>query len=170
MKSREFEVPKKTTYESSITIDKQGPKVENTVVKRLNPIGSNSCPFRCHSCGSVRHMVQDCSESYDNIEIVHESTVEDIEDIEDCWLFTSNKTELMQDLIGESLNSAVKDSACSFTVAGEEWLNPKSTGLFALGTALGGGVFTSLCKIRCRHPRKLKLSGLIAYIMFYKIC
>ena len=33
------------------------------------------------------------------------------------------------------------------------------------------GVFsTPLCKIRSRHPRKLKLTGLIAYIMFYKIC
>ena len=28
----------------------------------------------------------------------------------------------MQDLVGESLNSAVLDSACSSTVAGEEWL------------------------------------------------
>ena len=26
-----------------------------------------------------------------------------------------------------------------------------------------------LCKIRSRHPRELKLTGLIAYIMFYKI-
>ena len=26
------------------------------------------------------------------------------------------------------------------------------------------------CKIGYRHPRELKLSGLIAYIMFYKIC
>ena len=41
-------------------------------------------------------------------------------------------------------------------------------GLFAPGTALGGGgggVFHPLCKIRSRHPRELKLSGLIAYIM-----
>ena len=26
------------------------------------------------------------------------------------------------------------------------------------------------CKIRSRHPRKLKFTGLIAYVMFYKIC
>ena len=33
------------------------------------------------------------------------------------------------------------------------------------------GMFsTALCKIRSRHPRKLKTLGLIAYIMFYKIC
>ena len=47
--------------------------------------------------------------------------------------------------------------------------NPKSTGLFPPGAALGGGVFHPLCKIRSRHSRKLKFAGLIAYVMFYKI-
>ena len=42
--------------------------------------------------------------------------------------------------------------------------------VFSPGTALGGGVFHPLCKIRSGHPRKLKVTGLIAYIMFYKIC
>ena len=45
---------------------------------------------------------------------------------------------------------------------------PKSTGLFPPGEALEG-VFHPLCKIRSRHARKLKFTGLIAYIMFYKI-
>ena len=32
------------------------------------------------------------------------------------------------------------------------------------------GVFsTPLCKISSRHPRKLKFTGLIAYVMFHKI-
>ena len=47
-------------------------------------------------------------------------------------------------------------------------LNPKSTGLFPPGAALGD-VFHPLCKIKSRHPRKLKFTGLIAYVMFYKI-
>ena len=34
-----------------------------------------------------------------------------------------------------------------------------------------GRVFsTPLRKIRSRHSRKLKFTGLIAYVMFYKIC
>ena len=33
IKIREFEVPKKTAYESSTSVDKRGPEVENTVVK-----------------------------------------------------------------------------------------------------------------------------------------
>ena len=41
--------------------------------------------------------------------------------------------------------------------------NPKSTGLFPPGAALGG-VFHPLCKIRSKHPRKLKFTGLIAYV------
>ena len=34
------------------------------------------------------------------------------------------------------------------------------------------GVFSTPppCKIRSRHPRKLKFTGLIAYVMFNKIC
>ena len=48
-------------------------------------------------------------------------------------------------------------------------LNPKSTGLFPPGAALGG-VFHPPFKIRSRHLRKLKFTGLIAYVMFYKIC
>ena len=35
---------------------------------------------------------------------------------------------------------------------------------------ISGEPLISLCKIRFRHPRKLKLTGLIAYIMFHKIC
>ena len=43
-------------------------------------------------------------------------------------------------------------------------LNPKSTGHFSPGTALGGGgdVFHPLCKIISRHNRTLELTGLIA--------
>ena len=90
----------------------------NAVVKRLNPIGSNGYPFRCHCCGSVCHMVQGCPDSYENIEKVQKSAAEDIED---CWLFTGSKTEFMQHLVGESSHSAALNSACSSTVA-EEWL------------------------------------------------
>ena len=49
-------------------------------------------------------------------------------------------------------------------------INPKSTGLFPSGAALELSVLHPLCKIRSRHPRKLKFTGLIAYKMFYKIC
>ena len=46
----------------------------------------------------------------------------------------------------------------------------KSNELFSPGTALKGDVFHPLCKTRFRHPRELKLTVLIASVMFYKIC
>ena len=48
-------------------------------------------------------------------------------------------------------------------------LNPKSTGLFPPGAALGG-VFHPLCRTKSRHRRKLKFTELIAYVIIYKIC
>ena len=55
-------------------------------------------------------------------------------------------------------------------------LNPKKTRLFSSGTALGGGgggsvkTHPTLLKIRSRRPSELKLTRVIAYIIFYKIC
>ena len=49
-------------------------------------------------------------------------------------------------------------------------VNPISTGLFYPVVALGEGGSTPFHEIASRHPRALKLGGLIAYIMFYKIC
>ena len=47
-------------------------------------------------------------------------------------------------------------------------LTQKALGFFLPST---GECFPlPLCKIRSRHPRKLKFTGLIAYVMFYKIC
>ena len=52
----------------------------------------------------------------------------------------------------------------------EAVLTLKALGFFLPVQHWGGGVFHPLCKIRSRHPRKLKFTGLIAYAMFYKIC
>ena len=49
-------------------------------------------------------------------------------------------------------------------------LTLKALGFFLPVQHWGGGVFHSLCKIRSRHLRKLKFTGLIAYVMFYEIC
>ena len=51
-------------------------------------------------------------------------------------------------------------------------LNPISTELFYLVALEGGGGEGSspFHKILSTHPGAMKLAGLIAYIMFYKIC
>ena len=46
-------------------------------------------------------------------------------------------------------------------------LTLKALGFFLPVQHWGGGLFsTPLCKIRSRHSRKLKFTGLIAYVMF----
>ena len=49
-------------------------------------------------------------------------------------------------------------------------VNPKNTGLFLSVQHWRGFFFHPLCKIRSIHSRELKLTGLIAYIIFNKIC
>ena len=48
-------------------------------------------------------------------------------------------------------------------------LTLKALGFFLPVQHCGGCFPPPLCKIRSKHPRELKLTGLIAYIMFYKI-
>ena len=49
-------------------------------------------------------------------------------------------------------------------------INPINTGFFSSRCGTGGGGVTSFDKIWSSHSRALTLEGLIAYIMFYKIC
>ena len=81
--------------------------------KKLNPIGSDGNPLRCRSCESIRHLIKDCPHSYENMER---------NSIEKAVLFTGNKLGEMEVLVSESINSAVLDSACTSTVAGEGWI------------------------------------------------
>ena len=48
-------------------------------------------------------------------------------------------------------------------------LTLKALGFFLPVQHWPGGVFNPPCKIRSRHPRKLKFTGLITYVMFNKI-
>ena len=48
-------------------------------------------------------------------------------------------------------------------------LTLKACSLYVQHLGGGGGCFAPLCKIRSRHPIEVKLAGLIAYVMFYKI-
>ena len=70
----------------------------------------------------------------------------------------------------EKLVSNIDQESKERIIAGD--FNLKITGLFPPSAALAS-VFHSpppLYKIRPRHSRKLKLTGLTAYVMFYEIC
>ena len=36
-------------------------------VKRINPTGSDGCILKCYSCGSFRHLLENCPDSWENI-------------------------------------------------------------------------------------------------------
>ena len=38
-----------------------------TKVKRINPTGSDGCILKCYSCGSFRHLLENCPDSWENI-------------------------------------------------------------------------------------------------------
>ncbi|XP_071118367.1 uncharacterized protein [Haliotis cracherodii] len=120
-----------------------------------NPIGHDGRPLRCKVCESVYHFIKDCPDSYENME---KRKFQDKQ--EEFVLFTGNKGEELQVLVNESLNSAVLDSACSSTVAGEAWMNcyidtleddkvrqvnrTKSDSIFKFG---GGRLLKSIAKV-----------------------
>ena len=38
------------------------------IVKRIIPIGSDGCILKCYSCGSFRHLLKKCPDSWENIQ------------------------------------------------------------------------------------------------------
>lgn len=90
----------------------RGGDSENGSAKKINPPGPDGNPLRCRSCDSIRHMIRECPDSYENMAR---------KGMEKAVLFTGNHAQEMQVLVTEAINSAVLDSACSSTVAGEGW-------------------------------------------------
>ena len=92
--------------------------------RRLNPTGADGKTLLCNACGSYRHMMSNCPDSWENlsqVNIVKEDTCEKPE--EKVVLFTGNMKSSMKQLSEDARNSAVLDSACSSTVCGQNWLD-----------------------------------------------
>ena len=68
---------------------------------------------------------------------------------------------------GHNTLLAVKLKLRLFSIVHVLQLTLQALGFFLLAQHWGGGVFsTSLCKVRSRHSRKLKFTGMIVYVMF----
>ena len=85
--------------------------------KNINPIGPDGRTLTCKSCGSYRHLLPACSDSWENMKKVN--AVEE----EHAVLFTGYNTEEVRRLGVDARNCAVLDSACSSTVCGDNWIN-----------------------------------------------
>ena len=93
--------------------------------KRRNPLGANGRLLLCKSCGSYRHLIAKCPDSWENMDKLKANKIRNEYDyIEDPMVFfTKHETDdNMQQGVNDS-NFAVLDSACSITVCGENWLN-----------------------------------------------
>ena len=84
--------------------------------KKKNPVGSNGRPLTCRSCGSYRHLVRECPDSWENMSKMNTSVEE-----EHMVLFIGNSLgDWQQDV--DLGSCAILDSACSSTVCGKKWL------------------------------------------------
>ena len=91
-------------------------QVQN-VKRKMNPAGPDGKTLTCRVCGSYRHLMKDCPDSWENLRRVN------IVDDENAVLFTGyNKDEICQ-LGIDARNCAILDSACSSTVCGRSWIN-----------------------------------------------
>ena len=93
--------------------------------KRRNPLGANGRLLICKSCGSYRHLIAKCPDSWENMDKLKANKIRNEYDYTEdpLVLFTKHETDdNMQQGLNDS-NFAVLDSACSVTVCGENWLN-----------------------------------------------
>ncbi len=113
--------------------NKQGNPGRKGNDRHMNPTGPDGQPLRCRCCGSFRHFLKNCPDSWESkaaystkkVNFVQEevSHVGNEELDHHVVMFTGfNKSDVS--MLGiEANNSAVLDSACSSTVCGESWLD-----------------------------------------------
>lgn len=107
-----------------------------TVDRPINPDGPDGRPLTCRACGSFRHFLKECPDSWENrekpknVNIVSENNSDAQQDNlrsivpdEYAVLFTGLNRSNVSLLGREAQNCAVLDSACSSTVCGQDWLN-----------------------------------------------
>ena len=84
--------------------------------KKVNPTGPDGRTLVCKSCGSFRHLLPDCPDSWENMRRVN------VTEEEHAVLFTGYDKVEIRRLGTDARNCAILDSACSSTVCGESWI------------------------------------------------
>ena len=102
-------------------VEHYGHNVDDVAIKRKrrNPLGANGRLFLCKSCGSYRHLIADCPDSWENMNNLKGNEIRNNQLV----LFTKHETDDNVQQGFTNSNFAVLDSACSTTVCGENWLN-----------------------------------------------
>ena len=95
--------------------------------RHVNPSGPDGKTLLCAACGSFRHMIANCPDSWENMSKSNNvNVVEDSE--ENVVLFTGYNNDIqtklnVAQLTVDARNSAVLDCACSSTVCGQNWMD-----------------------------------------------
>ena len=97
----------------------------------MNPNGQNSKVLTCIACGSYRHLLNECPDSWENISKTNYIETDDGRTIENDSepepispaLFTGNNESNLSLLVKAARNPAVLDGACSSTVYAKKWLD-----------------------------------------------
>ena len=85
--------------------------------KKINPIGTDGIYLTCKSCGSYKHLLADCPDSWENMTKVY--TAED----EHVVLYTGCVTDENAEIKTNSYDFAVLDSGYNSNVCGKLWLD-----------------------------------------------
>ena len=91
--------------------------------KKINPVGSDGQPKRCVSCDSIRHMLAECPDSWENMAANLATKLDEEEAmICDVILYTGGDQVEIVRLGIEARNRMILDSACTSNVTGNVWL------------------------------------------------
>jgi hypothetical protein len=96
--------------------------------RNVNPKGQDGRTLLCNACGSFRHMIAKCPDSWENasnVNIAEEVALFTMMEpvAEDIVLLTNFDKGNIRQFSEESRKCVVLDSACSSTVCGEDWLD-----------------------------------------------
>lgn len=105
-------------------------------VKNINPIGPDGRSLLCKSCGSFRHLLARCPDSWENMANTNKEDTESKgeeflftmvqnatePDVENRFLKTDFNQDQLECIGKEARKCAVLDSACSSTVCGTDWM------------------------------------------------
>ena len=97
--------------------------------RHVNPTGMDGKAMLCNYCGSYRHMMINCPDSWENmgnrdtkVNIV-EQTGNYGHGSEQVVLFTGFQQDSLREFTKDAQNCIVLDSACSSNVCGREWMD-----------------------------------------------
>ena len=118
--------------------------------KLMNPLNEKGQPLLCISCGSYRHILNSCQDSWENsskkrneksyytentesdkeeqaffikdFKVSYKKMCQDDNSVEDIVLYTGGNKTKINFLGSETLGSIILDCGCSQNICGEYWL------------------------------------------------